>query len=56
MDLKRNWKKIRLKAYEITHSEVGDLYFDTSKEFREQLKLNEAKLIKQQYENFKSSL
>lgn len=41
---KKEWKKLRLKAYEITYESIGDLYFDTSKEFRDELKLNEKRL------------
>jgi len=38
---KKQWKETRLKAYDITYESIGDLYFDTSKEFKKELIINE---------------
>lgn len=41
---KKEWKERRLKAYEITMESIVDLYWDTSKEFIDEMKLNEKRL------------
>ena len=38
---KKEWREIRQQAYQEAMDSVGDMYFDTSKEFRAEMKKRE---------------